>query len=707
MIKLPEDRRPPMTPQLALRVTIVGSIALALFAIVFFRLWFLQVLSGDQYLNAATVNRVRDVAIAAPRGDVVTNNGTVLVGSTKALEVQISAPDLPHSAGGQAVVFRRLAHVLGISTRRVKCKVAGPPPTGATFRLSQIPCDVKQQLALLPYADVDIKEVNRYVQDYLAEREQQFRGVQVAQVYVPSYPQGDLAAQLLGTVGRITAQECWGTNTPKTTASLCTAKGYRGVDPNAVIGQSGLEGEYERYLRGIDGSEQVQIDAFGQPTRSLKTTAPIPGHNLALSLDANLQRVGQQALANSIASNAGADAGSFVAMNPQNGQIYAMGSYPTFNPSIFTKPVSDAEYKALTNPNGGDPLLNRAIQSAGPTGSTFKPITATAALESGVWTTSDIFDDTGQFCFSGQCRHNAGNAVDGSLDLFNAIRVSSDDFFYNLGVLTNADPQTHPNGGPLDQWAHKFGIGRPTGVDLPGEAAGTLPTPRWRTSRNKLEAQCDNATGPFRYTNGQTTSSVKRPGFHRSAKHPPGWCGIADGTNRPWTVGDNENLAVGQGDVQVTPLQLAVAYASLENGGTIVTPHLGLDVQNADGTVLQQIDPAPARHITIDPFYRQTILDGLRAAASQPGGTSDDVMGDFPQQVYGKTGTAQYTGQNDYAWYACFVPSWASNKPILVVVHVERGGFGDVAAAPVARQILSQWFYGKPGVYKSGNSQTL
>ena len=135
------------------------------------------------------------------------------------------------------------------------------------------------------------------------------------------------------------------------------------------------------------------------------------------------------------------------------------------------------------------------------------------------------------------------------------------------------------------------------------------------------------------------------PGWHHSQKHAPGGCGIADGTNRPWSVGDNENLAVGQGDVQVTPLQLAVAYSALENGGSIVTPHLGLNVQNTDGTVLQQIDPAPARHITIDPFYRQTILDGLRAAASQPGGTSVDVMGNFPQQVYGKTGTAQYTGQ--------------------------------------------------------------
>jgi penicillin-binding protein 2 len=686
-----------MTPKLALRVAIAGSFALAMFAIIFFRLWFLQVLSGDRYLNAATVNRVRTIDVAAPRGEILADNGMVLVGSTKALEVQISAPDLPHSAGGQKAVFRHLAHVVRMSTKPTRCKVISYV-NGAIvtthYRLAPIACDVKQQLSVQPFAAVNIKLVNRDVQYYLAERQDQFRGVQVAQVYVPSYPQGNLAAQLLGTVGRITAQEV-------------KLKSYRGVNPSAVIGQSGLEGEYDRYLRGTDGSAQVQVDALGQPTRRLSTIAPTPGNNLALSLDPSLQRAGQQALAESIATNYGADAGAFVALNPDNGQIYAMGSYPTYEPSIFTKPISQATYERLTSPNSGDPLLNRAIQSAGPTGSTFKAITATAALQSGAWSLGNEFDDTGQFCYSGQCRHNAGNAVDGVLNLVNAIRVSSDDFFYNLGVLTNADPYTHPNGGALDHWAHLYGIGRRTGIDLPGEVPGTLPTPRWRESRNKLEHQCDTATGPFRYTNGGRTSSVRLPGFHRSPKHPPGGCGIADGTNRPWSVGDNENLAVGQGDVQVTPLQLAVAYSALANGGTIVTPHLGLDVQNADGTVLQKINPRPARHIPIDPLYRQTILEGLHDAAQTAGGTSDDVMGSFPKLVYGKTGTAQYTGQPDYAWYVCFVPSWATSKPILVVVHVERGGFGDIGAAPVARQILSQWFFGKPGAYKSGSSATL
>ena len=229
---------------------------------------------------------------------------------------------------------------------------------------------------------------------------------------------------------------------------------------------------------------------------------------------------------------------------------------------------------------------------------------------------------------------------------------------------------------------------------VPGAATGALPSPAYWAWLNKQETECENATGPYK----------------NHPKHPAsqGGCGIGSGT--PWTYGDNVNTAVGQGDVQVSPLQLAVAYSALANGGAIVTPHVGEDIQSATGTILQRIDPRPRRHLHINPEYLSTILTGLREAASQPGGTSADVMGSFPEQVYGKTGTAQYFEdgvEHDYAWYSCFVPASATSKPIEVTVWVENGGFGDVAAAPVARQILSQWFFGKPGVFKSGVSTTL
>jgi penicillin-binding protein 2 len=673
MTQPPEDRRPPLTPQLALRVAVVGSLALAMFAIVFFRLWFLQVLSGDQYLKAATVNRVRDVSVPAPRGEILDSGGTVLVDSRQSRAVQISPPDLPKSPRAQRILYRRLAGVLKMSTQRSRCKVPGK----GTKHMSQIACDVAKQLAILPYADVTIKtDVRPAVQYYIAERQNQFPAVEVQQIYLRNYPLHGQAAQLFGTVGPINALEI-------------KQKAYRGISHQAVIGQSGLEAAYDRYLRGTDGTERVQVDALGRPTGDLHKTSPIAGHNLALSLNMKLQRVGQTALQQSIDSNYPANGGAFVAMNPDDGSVYAMGSLPTFDPNVFTSNLSKSTYDQLISKGQNYPLLNRAIDSAGPTGSTFKPITATAALQSGEWTTGDTYDDTGSFCTSpGVCRHNAGGASNGPVDLTNAIRVSSDTFFYNLGARTNiANPIAHPQGGPLQAWARKFGIGQKTGIDLPGELAGTLPSPAWRAHRDKLELECEHATGPFKGHPKQVN------------------CGIADG--RPWSIGDNINLAVGQGDVQVTPTQLAVVYAALANGGTVVRPHIGLDIQNAVGTVLQKIDPPPSRHVNIDPLYLDTIRAGLRAAASQPGGTSADVFSNFPEQVYGKTGTAQYNGQQDYAWYACFVPRTATTKPIVVVVTVEQGGFGAVGAAPVAREILSQWFFGKPGPYTAGNSKTL
>jgi penicillin-binding protein 2 len=706
MSPLPEDKqlrfvkqeeRPAMSPQLARRVAMVGMLALGLFAILFFRLWFLQVLSTNQYARAASVNFGRDVVVPAPRGEILDSTGQILASSKRAYAVEISPPSLPvpitdknlaHPPQADAALYDRLAGVLGLASKRQPCPVNGH----GLLRMSVIACRVVQGYVALSYGEATVaSDITSHQLWYISERQASFPGVTVQQIYQRTYPLGDVASQVLGLVSRITRAE---TLDPY----------YKGVNQNDSVGQSGLEASYDRYLRGVDGAEKVKVDAFGNFVGVESHTAPLGGDNLKLSLNAKLEGVGQQALEQSIQSNYPANGGAFVAMDPVNGQVYAMGSLPTYDANVFTKPVPYSTYNTLFGPNSGDPQVNRSYQSAGPTGSTFKPITATAALQSGAWNVSDVFDDTGQFCFSGQCRHNAGMAVDGSLDLVSAIKVSSDDFFYNLGVLTNSPA---PNGGPLQNWARQYGIGEKTGIDLPGESSGTLPDAAWRDQRNQLEAECDSATGPFSYTNGVNISSTMHPGWHRGPKRAPGACGLADGTNRPWSSGDNENLAVGQGDVQVTPLQLAVAYSAIANGGNVVTPHLGLDVQTADGFVLRSFDPPIKRRLNINPLYLETIRQGLREAASQPGGTSADVFANFPEQVYGKTGTAQYNGQQDYAWYACFVPPSATSKPIVVVVTVEQGGFGAVGAAPVAKQILSQWFFGSKGAYTPGSSKTL
>jgi penicillin-binding protein 2 len=696
-----DDRRTPMTPQLARRVTLLGTFALAMFAIIFFRLWFIQILSGQKYVAEAKTNRVRNILIPAARGEVVDRSGNVLVNSKRAIAVQIAPEELPvplqaattnaeeaalivHPPRADRSLYSRLARVLKLPTRPQKCPVeAGNelraalaaqgikvrPNRAPEVRLSPIACAVVQSFVQVSYANVTVAtDVSRDVLFYLQERQRQFPGVEIEPVWLRTYPLNDVAAQLFGTVGPITHSEL-------------NERQFKGLNENDIVGQSGLEWYYNRYLQGQDGKEQLQVNALGQAAGTVgHTIQPTPGDNLQLSLDVNLQRTGEQALNQAVSLVSDPYGGAFVAMNPDNGEIYAMGSNPSFNPNVFTHPITQARYDKLFGASSDYPLINRAIQTAGPTGSTFKPITATAALESGAWTVNDVFDDTGKYCFSGQCRQNAGGAVDGVLNLEEAIKVSSDDFFYNLGVLTNSPK---PNGGALQKWARKYGIGQPTGIDVGGEVSGTLPDAAWRAHRNREEYECDHAIGPFK----------------GRSKHAPGGCGLADGTNRPWSAGDNENLAVGQGDVQVTPLQLAVAYSAIANGGNIVKPHLGLDIQQPDGTVIQRIDPPIVRHLNINPLYLNTIRAGLRAAASQPGGTSFAVMGNFPEQVYGKTGTAQYTGQADYSWYTCFVPGTATHKPIEVVVTVPRAGFGAQAAAPVARQILSQWFFGRKGPF--------
>ncbi|HLJ01901.1 MAG TPA: penicillin-binding protein 2 [Solirubrobacteraceae bacterium] len=678
---VPQEERPPMSPQLALRVAILGCFALALFAIIFFRLWFLQVLSGDQYLAQASSNQVRQIAIPAPRGQMFDRSGTLLVDSTSVPAVLVSPPDLPVPLTPATItampaadlrMLDRLAKVLGTSRRPGDCPIGSPY---GTVQLPPIPCLVDQSYAKLPYATVTVKkDVAQDVQYYLQERQDQFPGVSVQLVWLRKYPLNTLAAQLFGTIGPITPAE---TKDPR----------YAGVSQSDIVGQSGLEWYYDQFLRGRDGAEKVQVDALGRFQGDLGVNAPTPGHSLKLSLDVKLQQVGQNSLAQSIATNYPANGGAFVAMNPTDGEIYAMGSLPSFDPNVFTHPLTTAAYKALNNSANGYPLINRAIQSAGPTGSTFKPITSTAALASGAWSPGEVYDDTGQFCEAGGlCRHNAGNAAYGVLDIVNALRVSSDDFFYHLGALLNVDV---PQGGQLQRWARLYGIGQTTGVDLGGEVSGNLPTPLWRQRIDDVELRCEKRHHPHLQPSQYFTLAVS--------------CGIADG--RPWSEGDNVNLAVGQGDVQVTPLQLAVAYSAIANGGTIVRPHVGLEIDNSDGTLDQRINPPPVRHIPVDPTTLSTIRAGLHAAAQSPGGTSFDVMGNFPMPVYGKTGTAQYSGQQDYSWYVCFVKD--TSTPIVVVVWVEQGGFGAVAAAPVARQILSQWFFRNPGKFIAGSSKTL
>ncbi len=672
----PDDRRTPITPQLAMRVAILGGFALAMFAIIFFRLWFLQVLSGDQYLAQASTNRVRDVVIQAPRGEMLDRNGIVLVENRRAVAVVVSPPKLPQEAAARTRELARLSRVIGASTRPRRCVVGRQ-----TLRLMDVECQVRRGVWNLPYADVTVKtDVPSTVYDYLGERAQEFPGVSIQQVFLRSYPFGAVGAQLFGTVGQISSTEL-------------RQQHYRGVRGGTIVGQSGLEYTYDHYLRGIDGATRVQVDALGQPKGYLRERAPVRGENLRLSIDLRLEQTGQAALATGIglanANGNPAAGGAFVALDPRNGEVLAMGSAPSYNANLFASPPSQRVYDQTFGPGTNDPLINRAISSVYPVGSTFKIVTATAALVTGLITPDTVYDDTGTFSEGALKRRNAGGAAYGAVALRQAIQVSVDTFFYWLGARLNADPTTHPDGGALQTWARKYGFGQPTGIDLGAEQSGLIPTPRWRDQVNRTQARCEAAY-------------KKDP--RRAHRLYSAGCVFADGTNRPWSEGDNTSLAVGQGDFLATPLQLAVAYAAIENGGTIVRPHVGLQIADQHGRVLQEIDPKPARHIDIPSTDLSAIQDGLHAAAQQPSGTSYDVMGTFPKPVFGKTGTAQFTGRADQSWYVAYVPDPV--RPIVVAATIESGGFGAQAAAPAVRLILSQWFGVKKQVI-AGRSQTL
>jgi penicillin-binding protein 2 len=697
-----DERTPPMTPQLALRVAIVGCCALVMFAVIFFRLWFLQVLSGSQYVAQAQGNIVRDIAVAAPRGEIVDSSGTPLVESVLVPAVLIAPQSLPtpyslnsknfpYQPASDYVLYDKLASVLGMSTKASSCKFdvyySGHKVTKWNVRLAPIPCLVAKGVAASQYADITIKtDVSSNIQDYLAERQSEFHGVISNQeVSIRKYPLGQAGAQVFGTLGPISSKELY-------------TKPYKGIEAGNIVGQSGLEAGYNWALQGVNGEERVKVNSDNQFEGYLKNKTPKTGDTLELSLNARLEQVGQSALEHSMSVNGGTG-GSFIAMDPQNGQVYAMGSAPSFNPGFFTHPVTQQAYNKLTGKNSGDPLVNRAIDGPLPDGSTFKVITATAALESGVWSLSDTYDDDAKFCFTGGlCLQNSGGAHYGVLGLEQALEVSDDEFFYNLGQKLNFNPYAHPNGGELQQWARKFGIGRTTGIDLPNEANGEIGSPELLLQLWKQELQCEHGTGLY-------AGHPRHPAVIVQDTVMSGGCGIASA--KYWTVGDNVETGVGQFDDQVTPTQLAVVYSAIENGGTIVTPHLGNAIESPTGAIIQKLDPGSRGRLDIDPAYLLAIQEGLHLAATGPGGTSTDVMGNFPKPVYGKTGTAELgdsASSPEDAWYACYVPASATSKPIVVVVNVDKGGFGDVAAAPVAREILSQWFLGKPGPYTEGSS---
>jgi len=592
----------PQGSRLSLRVAVLGGVAVALFAVLFFRLWNLQVLSGDEYLAEAKNNRTREFKVIAPRGDILDRNGEVLVDNRTSLALQLNTARLPDGPAEERAELVRLGKLAQMSLRQVRRAI-------------------REEEEVAAGAPVTLRrDVGYDLVAYLEENQREFPGVAVQRIFVRHYPHGSLAAHVLGNVGEISEEEL-------------REKPYKSLEPGDEVGKAGAEYSYDRFLRGIPGLTRIQVNALGQPTPGgqLVSKSPTPGDNLKLTIDADVQTAGEEALASRGLP------GAFVSMNIDTGQILAMGSNPSYDPTVLDEPTQ-AQVNELYRDEVLAPLVDRATEGAYPTGSIFKIVTALAALENGVITPDEAIYDGGALKVGTDTFENAGGVANGPVAMARALQVSSDVYFYTLGLdmwETNE----------LQEWAHKMGIGRPTGLDLPEESEGLLPSRAWR-------------------------DQLYKEGL----------------TERPWSAGDNIQLATGQGDLQTNPLQMAIAYAALGNGGRIVTPHVGLEVEDTAGRVLREFDFGIRRKFRIDPAYRQVVLEGLHAAAQEGDGTAAGVFGGFPVPIAGKTGTAERPGHADQSWFAALSPY--PDPRIVTIATVEEGGFGAESAAPAVLHIL-------------------
>jgi len=616
-----DSDRAQVTPQLAIRVAVIGGIALAMFAVIFFRLWYLQVLSGDRHLADANDNRVREIKVNAPRGEIVDRNGRVLVDNRPGLALKVTPDKLPEDEAERGQLYARLAEVLGTKDSIIRRRV-------------------RDQLKLLPFSTATVKQdVDSQVVQYVLENQEKLPGITIERVFLRSYPHKQTGAHLFGTVGEVNEEQL-------------EDERYRGVTQGDRVGQSGVEYSYDRFLRGRNGANRLQVDALGTLEGELARREPVQGRKLRLTVDLDVQDAGQKALAGT--------KGAFVVMDVRSGEIRALGSSPSFDPNIFAKVIRESDFKRLSAKENGEPLANRAISGLYPTGSTFKLITSVAALEGGLITPDTIQVDGGSITVGGITFKNAQDAVHGAIALRRALEVSSDVFFYKLGLEANGQG----DGEQIQRWASRLGIGKPTGIDLPGESEGLVPTPDWRNDLFKKKL-----------------------------------------TDRAWSVGDNINLSVGQGDLQANPLQLASAYAAVANGGFTVRPHLGKRIEDSDGRVLQEFEQQARKKLGIKAQNRQAILEGLRLAASGGDGTSTDVFKGFPVPIAGKTGTAERgIGRPDQSWYVALAPY--PDPRYVVAVTDEAGGFGAASAAPKARQILAALYDVEGDTAQPGKSRT-
>jgi penicillin-binding protein 2 len=653
----------PQISRAKMQVRVVGLAMLVsvFFVVLAFRLWYLQVLTSEEYTNTAQATQTRSTKIPAQRGVVYDRNGEVLANNAPALNATVVPSAISRDKVGE------LADLLKADKKTVLDRYDAAIDSGNQYS----PMLVKEN-------------ASREDVMYVSERTEEFNGLVINDDYIRNYPNGELAAHVLGYTGAVNEQEL-GSDT------------FSGLDNDAVVGKSGVELEYEKALRGQSGKREYNVDAMGRQVavrqadgqrsdggdeqipelgKPARTTDPTPGEDLKLTLDLNLQKTMEKELDGAISrarqTGSAGTGGAAVAIDSRNGEILGLASRPTFDPQMFVGGISGEDkiqkYQYLTSKEANSPFMDRAIYGTYPAASTFKVFTGMAGLDSGAIGPGTTVTDTGA-CWRptgsvGGCwqswRENSPNystlGPHGTQNYAQALADSNDKFFYQVAdwMWNRTNDQN-----ALPKFYERFDFGQKTGVDLPGESDGRVPTREWQEEAG------------------------------------------ATPDDKLWTVGRWVNLAIGQGDLLATPMQLLRGYSAIANGGTLVTPHVAKDLQDQGGNVVEDVSPAPAGKVNVDPAYLKETINGLRGAVSK-GGTAENAFKGSPLKAVGKSGTGETSGKGYINWFVGWDES--QKDPVLVLVMIEGGGAfeqgSELTSAPAVRNILESYY----GLAKSSSS---
>jgi penicillin-binding protein 2 len=650
---------PASRPRLIVLYLVVAALLLGLAT----RVWYLQVRSGASYAAQATSERVREVIEPSVRGPITDDLGAPIVNSSSALVISVSMPTLWNERDGGAAVLGRLARLLHIGRRKLSrelrlCTVGVKQPCwpGSPYQPIPVAENVRASLGL-----------------QVLENQRLYQGVTAAVQPVTHYrqPISTNLAQTLGYLQPITSSELQKEGLPVT--------GFSAVD---LVGQAGLELQYDRQLRGIPGDTRLAVNASGQVTGTISSVRPRPGDYLVTSINSAVQADAERALAEAVqrsqfAGNSISKGGAAVVMTT-TGRVIALASYPTYNPKIWTGGISQGEFRRLFGRADGEPILDRPTQGQYAPGSTWKVTSVAAAVAAG-FPLNGTYQCPAAVNIGGRSYLNDGSPSLGPMSLYTALVVSCDTVFYNLAyqIYLKDHPRANVATSPrapvqeMQKMELAWGFGRPTGVDLPAESAGSVPTRAWLYYLWKDNAHRGQNWCKYGKANGTYVQQIE-------------WEDCRSGNI--WTAGQSVIAAIGQGYVSVTPLQLARAYAALANGGTLYSPRIGEALIGPDGTVVRKITPPVSGHLPVAKSTLAYIRHALAGVVTS--GTAAGAFGGFPLGrvcVAGKTGTAEVRGTQSTSVFASFAP--CDHPKYVVVMMIPNSGFGAQVSGPAVRQI--------------------